>query len=620
MKIKSLLIGMLACSAMVACTNEDELVNNEPENKFTGNEAYLAVRLVNSDGMTSRASGNENNPFWFATSEENEVATTHFYFFKDGKPTNVDGVDNEVEKILSWNSNGNDGTTTNTIEKVAEAVIVLEGLADKSYPTEIVAVLNKPTNLELKNKTLEQFYKETHGSIYNDDTNKNFIMTNSTYVDNTNLVNNFATKVTGNNFMEEKPNAQLDESKVVEINVERLAAKVKVGVDKDNEQFNTDEITIGQFDVKTATDKTEKKDIKIEILGWGLNATTKTSYAIKNIDENWDFADFQWGDATTFEWNDPTKFRSYWAKSTNYGTGTYPASFASVSKEAGNKEANTTLGTDASTATNAEATLNYVSWNELSGNMDASLYCMENTNTKEVLAGTASTDDAQQATAPAFYSAATQVLIKAQIVNEETLVRYNRVLYTEDAFFARVLNEINLDITKKITAEDQTVTYAKLSKDDLKVIDKHDGIVTIGVADASANAEWWLGTWAKVDGKDKFTEGSKYTGSLTERLEALDVKAEYYNKGMMYYAIPIEHLRGGKFSYENHVAKVNEADYGVVRNHYYNVTINKISSLGTSVYNPAEDIIKPTVDGTLYFIGASINILSWKIVNQGVDL
>ena len=610
---------MLACSAMVACTNEDELVNNEPENKFTGDEAYLAVRLVNSDGVGSRATGDKENPFWFATSEENEVATTHFYFFKNGQPTSVDG-DNEVEKILSWNSNNNDATTNNTIEKVAEAVIVLEGLADKSYPTEIVAVLNKPTNLELKNKTLEQFYQVTHGSIYNDDTNKNFIMTNSTYVDGTNLSDNFATKVTEANFMEQKPNAQLDESKVVKINVERLAAKVKVGVNKDKEQFKTNEITIGQFDVKTATDETEQKEIKIEILGWGLNATTKTSYAIKNIDDSWSFADFQWGDATTFNWNDPTNFRSYWAKSTNYDTGTYPASFASVSTSAGDKEANTTLGTGASTATNAEATLNYVSWDELSGNMDASLYCMENTNTVEVLAGTASTDGAQQVTAPAFYSAATQVLIKAQIVNGETLVRYNRVLYTEDAFFARVLNEINLDITKKITADDQTVTYAKLSKDDLKVIDKHDGIVTIGVADASANAEWWLGTWAKVDGEDKFTEGSKYTGSLAQRLEALNVKAEYYNDGMMYYAIPIEHLRGGKFSYENHIAKVDEADYGVVRNHYYNVTINSISSLGTSVYNPAEDIIKPTVDGTLYFIGASINILSWKIVEQGVDL
>ena len=106
---------MLACSAMVACTNEDELVNNEPSNKFTGDEAYLAVRLVNSDGVGSRATGDKENPFWYATSEENEVATTHFYFFKNGQPVNLDS-DNEVEKILSWNSNDNDATTKKTIE------------------------------------------------------------------------------------------------------------------------------------------------------------------------------------------------------------------------------------------------------------------------------------------------------------------------------------------------------------------------------------------------------------------------------------------------------------------------------------------------------------------------
>jgi hypothetical protein len=88
----------------------------------------------------------------------------------------------------------------------------------------------------------------------------------------------------------------------------------------------------------------------------------------------------------------------------------------------------------------------------------------------------------------------------------------------------------------------------------------------------------------------------------------------------MHYVIPIEHLAGGKFAFTINQPTLNEADYGVVRNHYYNLTINKIENLGTSVYNPAEDIIKPTVDNTLYFIGATINILSWKIVNQGVDL
>ena len=45
MKIKRLLIGMLACSALVACTNDDVLENNELGNK----EAMDALSIENAD-------------------------------------------------------------------------------------------------------------------------------------------------------------------------------------------------------------------------------------------------------------------------------------------------------------------------------------------------------------------------------------------------------------------------------------------------------------------------------------------------------------------------------------------------------------------------------------------
>lgn len=520
--------------------------------------------------------------------------------------------------MLSWNSNGEDEATGDTEEEVAEALIVLEGLTDKGYPTEIVAVLNKPTSLSLAGINLKTFIEKTHTSIYNDESNKNFVMTNSAYFDKTDLVENFATKVTAENFMEDKPDANIDQAKVVNISVERLAAKVKVELSETNIALaNANEITIGEFDVKTGTNASEKRTIKIKITGWGLNATTKNSYAIKNIDATWTNTTTSLG----FAWNDVSNFRSYWAKSTNYGEGTYPASFASVTNKS-DKSANATVGLEASTGTDAaNVTLNYVSWNELKAQMSKSLYCMENTNTKTILAGAAATDDAE-AVAPAFYSAATQVVIGAQIIGGYDLVRYNRTLYTKEAFLARVLNEVNLDITKETTTTVDnvtTTTYSKLGVGDLKVVDIHDGKVTIEAADE--NAAWVVGTWAVVEGKDEFTKTGVYTGeTLAARLETLDVKADYYNKGMMHYVIPIEHLRGGTFTYDNHVANVNEADYGVVRNHFYNLTINQITKLGASVYNPAEDIIKSTVDDTLWMVGASIRILSWKIVNQNVNL
>ena len=88
----------------------------------------------------------------------------------------------------------------------------------------------------------------------------------------------------------------------------------------------------------------------------------------------------------------------------------------------------------------------------------------------------------------------------------------------------------------------------------------------------------------------------------------------------MYYCVPIEHLRGGKVTYNDDLSvSVNEADYGVVRNHHYVLSINSIANLGTAVYNPDEEII-PVMESPTYYVGAKVNILSWKVVNQSVDL
>ena len=571
---------MLACSAMVACTNEDPIDNGSENPALNGEKAYLAVRLVNSDATTGRATAGEE-PFWYGTTAENEVATTHFYFFKDGAAYNVDG-DNEISKILSWNTNGTDAAGQN-VERVAEALIVLEGLKNNTTPTEIVAVLNKPASISLAGKNLTKLQEELSYGIYNE--TNNFIMTNSTYKGD-DIVNTFATKITSANFVEDKPDATLAADKVVNIYVERLAAKVKVAVDADNEDLaNTDEISLGEYTIKTGTNAQVTKELKIKIVGWGLNATTKNSYLVKSIDAT------TWADSkfTAFNWNDANNHRSYWAKSTNYGDAdaVYPSSFSDAIDAEGSNVVTGTDKTDANTAT-----LNYVSWNELGQILNKSLYCMENTNTKEILA-------------PSYYSAATQVVVAAQTTEETDLIRYNKTLYTEAGFMARILNELHLDIYKL-----EGESYKTIDVEDLAVKNIYDGKVTIEAADDET-------VWYIKSGENYVADNNNL---LATRIQDLAVEAEYYNDGMMYYAIPIEHLAGGEFAFVENVPTLNEADYGVVRNHYYNITINSIANLGTSVYDPNEDIIKPTIDNTLYFIGASINILSWKIVNQGVNL
>ena len=93
--------------------------------------------------------------------------------------------------------------------------------------------------------------------------------------------------------------------------------------------------------------------------------------------------------------------------------------------------------------------------------------------------------------------------------------------------------------------------------------------------------------------------------------------ANKYTEGRMYYAIPIEHY--GK-AVDNATDKNPlEGNYGVVRNNFYKVSIGTIKSLGHGI----DDVSEPIVPGDRkkpYYLAAKINILSWQVATQEVDL
>lgn len=94
--------------------------------------------------------------------------------------------------------------------------------------------------------------------------------------------------------------------------------------------------------------------------------------------------------------------------------------------------------------------------------------------------------------------------------------------------------------------------------------------------------------------------------------------ANRYEKGLMYYAIPIEHF-GNAYTGTDPNKVLLEGNYGVVRNNLYQVEINKINTLGHGIDDPDEPIVPGDRKKTLY-IAAKINILSWQIVSQSADL
>lgn len=279
MKIKSLLFGLLACTALVACSKEDlegEEGNNE---KPLEGEAYVAVNFVML-GATNKALGNFDD----GTTDENKVTSATFLFFNGNgqgcaDPKTVDGKDLEA-----WS----DGS--GSIDQISNAVVVLEN--PTGIPASIVALLNLPesvTNTFSASTTLNDIMDNYVD--YVTATDGNFVMSNSVYLDAN------GDKVIGAPLSAANIGKTAEEAKLnpVSIPVERVVAKVSVtGLDRSGNGG------------KLGTD-----DIKVVLKGWKLTGTNPHSYLVKSIDDTWEGT---W-------WNDHANQRSYWA--TSYDGDTY---------------------------------------------------------------------------------------------------------------------------------------------------------------------------------------------------------------------------------------------------------------------------------------------------------
>ncbi|MBD5303897.1 MAG: fimbria major subunit [Bacteroides sp.] len=96
---------------------------------------------------------------------------------------------------------------------------------------------------------------------------------------------------------------------------------------------------------------------------------------------------------------------------------------------------------------------------------------------------------------------------------------------------------------------------------------------------------------------------------------------EKFQAGKAYFNVPLKHIWGelGSNSNEFKPDVVKLGDYGVVRNHVYDLTVNTISGIGTGIGDIRQPIIPPT-ENEQYYISTRLNILKWRVVKQSVDL
>ena len=578
MKMKKLFLGLFACSALCACSNDESgIIPDDTPKIFTVDEAYLNVRLADAGSLTRAQEGE----FEYGTNEQS-VKNAYFYFY------DADGV--FVTQGDVWT--GGNASTTNpagNIEFTSNNVVVLKELGRKNYPRYMVAVLNKPTGF-LHGNTLGEMQTVLADAnaegIYYPSTTDNvttgyFTMSTTSYTA-ANRAAYFVTEVKEDNFSLEPMTDVNAIANTVTVYVERLAAKVTLSV---SDQLVRDangrypiKVTVAGENNSAVSGDIASEDLYVELLGWKLNATAKRSYMVKNIDATWT------NDELGFTWNRPINYRSHWGQSFNYGFSGYPENAAGV-------------------PANSEY-LNYVDLENGLTALGTPAYCAENTNPSTVVSAN-------------FPSAVTSILLKARVYdasgNALNLVRYNGMLFKQDSFLEYVLSVLKARNQHTVWYEngkdDQGNTkYTQIGKEYVKLENMGDGEVKVVFVNENETPLY------AEDGSDC---SDQIITALNDDLAAASAGATAYDGGLMYYNIPIEHLNNAGVA-ENET--IPEAKYGVVRNHHYVVTIDKLEKIGKGIFVGNEKIVPGYPDDDTYYVGAKINILSWKIVSQNVEL
>ena len=571
------LLGLLVCTALCACSNDESgIIPNDTPNVFTGDKAYIKVRLADAGTLTRAQEGD----FEYGTNEQS-IKNASFYFY------DADGV--FVTQGDVW-TDGSASTTTpaGNIEFASNNIVVLKGLDKKSYPRYMVTVLNKPTGF-VHGKTLDEMQtvladNNAEGIYYpatTDNVTTNYFTMSTTSYTETNREKHFVTEVNKGNISLEPMTDASAIANTVTVYVERLAAKVTLKVSdnlpKDANGRYPIKVTGAGENNSAGSGDIASEDLYVELLGWKLNATAKKSFMVKNIDAAWMDNDLG------FTWNRPTDRRSHWGKSFNYGFSGYPENAAGV-------------------PANSEY-LNYVDLENGLTALENPAYCAENTNTNTIVTAN-------------FPTGVTSILLKAKVCdangNALDLVRYNGLLFKQDSFLEYVLNVLQtrnqLDVWyANGTDEEGNARYTQIGKEYVKLEHVGDGKVKVVFTNEHGTSLY---------AEDGSNCSDQTITALNDDLASASADAIAYNGGLMYYNIPVEHLNNGDVA-EN--GTIPEAKYGVVRNHHYVVTIDKLEKIGRGIFDGNEKIV-PGDDPDAYYVGAKINILSWKIVSQNVEL
>lgn len=572
MKIPKLFPFACVALMMTACASDKDEMGGGT--KPGSDPQYLAVNIVNVGATpTTRATDDYEN----GTTEESTITKVRFYFFNgDGSPyliknPGVAGVEGDGKKNWLEASPADDSSTSGTpsqIEKITQTVLVINGV-QSAAPAAIVAVVNPKTIDAAKiqdgeTMRLSELRYSTVGSqFYKKDATtgavSDFVMSNSVYV---NAGEDVCASLVAGHVTTSEETAR---TRPVDLYVERVVAKVTADVDKTTfELGNGTNWDATKYGTKDPVGQSGDYNVYAVIDGWGLANENGKAEVEKQVNKTW--AD---GTLGFTPWTTTDYHRCFWETSVAFVTGA-----------GGNQPVNPRF-------------------NQLKAKMKDVLYTLPNTPGSKVT-------DLKNNDLTKFAVAATLRYKDASgNWNNAEICRYNGVSILG---IDNLKKQVALTFSQYYTSTDGT-NYTQLSKDDIDFKDPNGTmqpyLVTPTLAnDATGTKKYYTKTTSGTT--PTFTEVDK-----DKVLAAIEAdKAEIRKDGRAYYYVPIKHLGGtGEL-----------AEYGIVRNHFYKITLSGITGFGTPVYDPEKvvDPIVPTYANT--YLAARVQVLQWRVVNQNASL
>lgn len=565
--VKNLFGMAVMATALVACSSNDDLTSNGHEGNQTG-EAYASFRINLPTTSGTRVAGDPT--FDGGDAEEYEV--------KNGTILIFDNAGNFVTSaplgtMNPWTDVKVDGVTTAAIATVKLSDVEVGG----SYQAlvllnnDVDATNHKVTLPATKGVSYAEWSKDASKVSVDNYTKTDYIfMANAPrYIDATSEP---TTLVKVNNICASREEAQAKAATTVY--VERGLAKVTM------QNYKT-----GGYEIAAGT--TYAGD-KVVITDWKLDVTNKSTFPVHQTDGLKTAWGEIWGEDRFADATNKSFKRVYWGEDPNYS------------------------GSALKNLTACQTAFNMIKNSEVEGlaGMEHPQYCLENTfDLANMMQG--------QTTRVVFKAVYTPKALEGKTGDDLTFFKIgnNTAIWTK----ANLEKQIH---TVAVTAMDITTT-AEQAKYVVK-LDATDNNISGAAGQHLIKAENITYTGDAADNKVDPTVVNTINEKLGLKEEGGKITSGIatYLHGEAYYIARVKHFNeltpweAGKAYGTDNAAFLGR--YGVLRNNWYDLSVNSISGLGY----PEVPEVKPTVpdDENDQYINVEVKILDWAKRSQSIDL